>query len=250
MSSSAIDTEDVTRFAAGGRAVRSARLRRALIARLLSEQEEGAEEEGGEGIGGEGGDEDRQLVRLLLGSRMLRRKRLRRLLLAHLIRERGGDTEEEEFDEGDEDIGEDGGEDDRRIARLLIGSRMLRRRRVRRAVLAHLMRERGGETEDEFDEGDEDIGEEEGDRDRKFLRLLIGSRVLRRKRVRRALLARLRRDQGGGEEEEWDEDEEDIGDEGSDPDRQLARLLLAGRMAKRRRGRRALAAARFRDEND
>ena len=248
MSTSAMDTEDLTRFAAGGRAVRSARLRRALIARLLSEQEEGAEEEGEEGMTGEGGDEDRQIVRLLLGSRMLRRRRLRRLLLAHLIRERGGDTEEE-FDESDEDIGEDGGEDDRRIARLLIGSRLLRRRRVRRAVLAHLLRERG-EMEDEFDEGDEDLGEEEGDRDRKFMRMLIGSRVLRRKRVRRALLARLLRDQGEGEEEdEFDEGDEDIGEESSNTDRQLARLLVAGRMAKRRRGRRALAASRLRDEN-
>src|SRR5690242_5446707 len=147
MSTSALDTEDLTRFTTGRRAVRSARLRRALIARLLSEQGEEPEEEGGEGMGEEGGDEDRQLVRLLIGSRMLRRKRLRRLLLAHLIRERG--ESEDEFDEGDEDVGEDGGEDDRRLARLLVGSRILRRRRVRRALLAHLLKERG-EGENEF----------------------------------------------------------------------------------------------------
>ena len=73
MSSNAMETEDLARFATGGRAVRSARLRRALAARLLSERDEGSEEEVGEDTTGEGGDDDRQLARLLVGSRVLKR---------------------------------------------------------------------------------------------------------------------------------------------------------------------------------
>jgi hypothetical protein len=50
----------------------------------------------------------------------------------------------EDEDEGEDDPEEDeGGEDkERRILRLLIGSRLLRRARMRRALLAHLLRER------------------------------------------------------------------------------------------------------------
>jgi hypothetical protein len=70
---------------------------------------------------------------------MLRRRRIRRALLAHLLRER---REEEDEDE-DEDEGEGEGEGgERRMLRLLVGSRLLRRRRMRRALLAHLVRER------------------------------------------------------------------------------------------------------------
>ena len=43
-----------------------------------------------------------------------------------------------------EEDGEHGGEE-RRLARLLIGGRMLRRRRLRRLLLAHLLRSRAGE---------------------------------------------------------------------------------------------------------
>ena len=53
-------------------------------------------------------------------------------------REEEGEDEDE--DEGDED--EEGEGEDRRFLRLLVGSRLLRRRRMRQAMLAHLLRER------------------------------------------------------------------------------------------------------------
>jgi hypothetical protein len=59
------------------------------------------------------------------------------MLLAHLLRERHGEDE----DMGDEEEGMEGG-GDRRLMRLLIGSQILRRQRVRRMLLAHLLRER------------------------------------------------------------------------------------------------------------
>jgi hypothetical protein len=120
---------------------------------------------------------------------------------------------------------------------------MLRRRRVRRALLAKLIRDRN-ETGSEGDEDDDEIGEEGGeegsDRERQFLRLVMGSRILRRRRVRRALLAKLIRERGaaGGESDEYDEDEGD--DDGPDLERQVSRLLVGGQMVKRRRARRAL----------
>jgi len=186
---------DLAKVAAGSRALRNGRVRRALIARLLSEQE-GAEDVGEEGADEEGGDEDGRIMRALVGSRVLKRRRLRKLLLAHLIKQRSeaGD----EADEGDEDTdeAEDEGGDDRQVARLLVGSRMLRRRRVRKAVLAYLIRERNeGEAEDGEDfEASDDIGEDGTESGRKFVKLLVGSRVLRRRRVRRAVVAKLLRD--------------------------------------------------------
>ncbi|MGH1573514.1 hypothetical protein ACRAWG_26175 [Methylobacterium sp. P31] len=67
-------------------------------------------------------------------------------MLAHLLRERraGGETgEEEDFGEDDE-LGEpeEGSDRERRILRLLIGSQVLRRQRIRRLLLAHLLNER------------------------------------------------------------------------------------------------------------
>jgi hypothetical protein len=123
--------------------------------------------------------------------------------------------------------------------RLLVGSRVLKRRRVRRALLARLARERD-EPDDEAEESDEEIGAEGGDRERKFLRLLLGSRMLRRRRVRRAILAHLLK-QRGETDDEYDEGEEGDDEEGPDLERQLARLLIGGRAVRRRRGRRALA---------
>jgi hypothetical protein len=61
---------------------------------------------------------------------------------------------------------------------------------MRRALLAHLLRERH---EEEGDDEDED-GEDEGGEHREILRLLIGSRLLRRRRMQRALLAHLLRE--------------------------------------------------------
>ena len=186
------ETEDLGKLALGARAGRSSRLRRALVARLLNERAEGGDEENGD-AGTEGGDEDeRQLAKLLVGSRLLRRRRVRRLVLAHLLNARGEEGEDE-FEDEDIESEDEGGDDDRSVARLLIGSRMLRRRRVRRVLLAHLIKQRG-EAEDVEGESDEDFEDDEGggdDGDRKFAKLVIGSRILRRRRVRRAVLAKL-----------------------------------------------------------
>lgn len=184
------ETEDLTKLALGARAGRSARLRRALVARLLNEQAESGEENGDAGT--EGGDEDeRQLAKLLVGSRLLRRRRVRRLVLAHLLNARGEEGEDE-FEDEDIESEDEGGEDDRDVARLLIGSRMLRRRRVRRVLLAHLIKQRGEAEDIEGGDSDEDFEDDEGgDGDRKFAKLVIGSRILRRRRVRRAVLAKL-----------------------------------------------------------
>ena len=102
----------------------------------------------------------------------MRRRRLRKLLLAKLLRERGaGDDEGEDID--------DEGDDDHRLARLLVGRRMVRRAKLRRLVLAKLLRERG-----EGDDEGEDI-DDEGDDDQKLIRFLIGARMVRRRRGRR-----------------------------------------------------------------
>ena len=243
MDTSTLETEELSRFALGKRVGRNARIRRALIARLINEQSEPSEEEGEDG-GAEGGDEEAQLVRLLTGSRLLRRRRLRRLVLAHLLSERGGESDEYEEDESED--GEEGTTDDRELARLLIGSRMLRRRRVRRALLAHLIKQRS-EADEDVDGGDSE-GEGEGTDEfddastgeRKFVRMVVGSKLLRRRRVRRALLAHLLKERAAaGENADTEEDE---GEDETDLERQVARLLIGRRVVKRRRRGRALAA--------
>lgn len=247
MDTSTLESEELARFALGKRVGRNARIRRALIARLINEQAEPSDEEGEDGGSAEGGDEEAQLVRLLTGSRLLRRRRLRRLVLAHLLNERGGESDE--YDEEETEEGEEGGTDDRELARLLIGSRMLRRRRVRRALLAHLIKQRS-EADEDVDAGDgEGEGTDEIDEastgERKFVRMVVGSKLLRRRRVRRALLAHLMKERAeAGEEFEGNEEE---GDEETDLERQVARLLIGRRVVKRRRTRRALAAY-LRDE--
>jgi len=230
-----METEELARLALGGKARRNTRIRRALIARLLNEQDAAVDPDGGEDPGGEGDDEERQLVQALVGTRLLRRRRLRKLLKAKLVSERGESVDES--DEGEEETGE-GGEDEQELARLLIGSRMFRRRRVRRALLAALVREHSGTTED-TEEVDDESEEDGGEREGKFIRLVIGSRILRRRRVRRAVLAHLlkERAEAGTESDE----EEDVGEEGADLEREVARLLVGGRVMKRRRLRRALA---------
>src|SRR5215831_8877001 len=102
------------------------------------------------------------------------------------------------------------------LARLAVGGRGLRRRRLSRALLARLIGDRY-EAEDEDFEGEE--GEEDG---RRIVRLLIGSRLLRRRRLRNLLLAHLLRARGEGDEEEY-EGEEGSAEEGSDKERKLAR---------------------------
>ena len=49
MSTSTREAEDLAKLAVGGKMIRNGRIRRALIARLLSERAEGSEEEGEEG---------------------------------------------------------------------------------------------------------------------------------------------------------------------------------------------------------
>ena len=98
MSTDARETEDLAKLAVGGKMIRNGRIRRALIARLLSERAEGSEENGDEDTDDEegGDDDDRKLVRALLGSRLLRRRRMRRVLLAHLIKQRSEGSEGED----------------------------------------------------------------------------------------------------------------------------------------------------------
>ena len=134
-----------------------------------------------------------ELVRLALGGRALKNRRVRRAIIARLINENGESYEGDESEEGDEE--ETGGED-RELLRVLIGSRLLRRRRMRKALLAHLLRTKSeSEGEGEEDGGaeeEEDIGGEGGE-GRELVRALIASKVLRRRRFRRALLAHLLR---------------------------------------------------------
>ena len=46
MSTDARETEDLAKLAVGGKMIRNGRIRRALIARLLSERAEGSEDNG------------------------------------------------------------------------------------------------------------------------------------------------------------------------------------------------------------
>ena len=134
--------------------------------------------------------------------------------------------------------------------RLLIGSRLLRRRRLRRMLLAHLLRARGEAQE----AGDEDESEDElaegGDGDHRLMRLLIGSRLLRRRRARRMLLAHLLRERSGAEEEEDEGEAEDELGEGGDSERRLMRLLIGSRILHRRRVRRTLLAHLLRESGE
>jgi hypothetical protein len=136
--------------------------------------------------------------------------------------------------------------------RLLIGSRLLRRRRARRMLLAHLLRERSGaEEEEDEDEGepeDEDELGEGGDSERRLMRLLIGSRILRRRRVRRTLLAHLLRESGEAEGDE-DEGEDEFG-EGGDKEHHLLRLLGGQGIRQRSRARRLLMAHLLREREE
>jgi len=61
------------------------------------------------------------------------------MLLAHLLHERG--EAEEEEDEGEDEFAEEGGRE-HRLMRLLVGRGMRQRKRARRMLMAHLLRER------------------------------------------------------------------------------------------------------------
>ena len=240
-----METEDLERLAVGKRVRRNAHIRRALIARLLNEQSEGADTDEGEET--TGGDEDeRQLIEALAAGRLLRRRRLRRILKAKLLSDR--DATESDYDENDEDTDDESGEDDQELARVLLAHRMLRRRRVRRALLAHIVRERFGSDEGETDDSDEDFGDDTGDREGRFIRLVVGSRILRRRRIRRAVLAYLLKERATSDD--GSDEDEGVGEDGADLEREVARLLIGRRAFRKRRMRRVAFARHLADVDD
>src|SRR5215831_18156314 len=88
---------------------------------------------------------------LLIGRSMLRRRRMRRLLLAKLLRERHRSEHDDEQIGGADD--EEGGDEEHRLLKLLIARGLLRRARIRRLLLAHLVREHRGAS-DEYEDDD------------------------------------------------------------------------------------------------
>ena len=109
---------------------------------------------------------------------------------------------------------EGGRSPDRKLVRFLIASGILRRRRIRQMVLAHLLRERGEGGEREFGAYEGFEGEEEGGGDdRRIVRQLIASGMLRKRRIRRMLLARLLRERGEFGEEGGEMEGEEAGGE-------------------------------------
>jgi hypothetical protein len=119
--------------------------------------------------------------------------------------------------------GLDDGGDESRLARILLGGRTRRRRKLAGLALAHRILE---------NEGTEDEGEDEGGEEDRLARLILAGRIARRRRRRR--LAALALAQKIRSRDEDDEMEDEGEDEGGEEDR-LARLLLAGGFARRRR---------------
>jgi hypothetical protein len=234
----------------GSRLLRRRRLRNLLLAHLVRErgEAEDEEDEGEEGSDEEGPDKGRKLVRLLVGSRLLRRRRVRRALLAHLLSERG-EAEEDGEDEHEDEFAARG-DGDHRLIRLLIGSRILQRRRARRMLVAHLLRERSGSEEDDEGEGEEEFDSEGDEGEHRLMRLLIGSRVLHRRRARRMLLAHLLRERSEAAEDESEGEGEDEFGDGGDREHQLLRLLAGHRIRQRKRARRLLMAHLLREHEE
>lgn len=241
-----MSSEDLARLAVGKSGMRRQRVNRALLAKMLREQAEsnGAEEalEGDEATSEE---DEGKLVRALVGSRAFRRRRIRNLVLAHLLRERaeGEESGEDDYEDPDEETGDD----DTRLVRALIGSRILRRRRARKLVLAHLLRERARGAEDEDDELP---GENGGDDDNRLVKAVIASRVLRRRRARTLILAAIARHRAESTEEADFEDEDDFEDEGGDEENRIVRALIGSRVLRRGRARRLLLAHLLRQRED
>ena len=110
-------------------------------------------------------------------------------------------AETETFDEllDDDDIeGEEWGEEERGLVRVLIEGHMLRLHRMRHLMLSHLLRDRMA-----GDEEDEEEAQKSGDEDGQLFRLLVATGILRRQGLRRLLLAHLQRErteEGGTEE--------------------------------------------------
>ena len=80
------------------------------------------------------------------------------------------------------------GDEERRAIRLLLGGRTLRRRKLRRLALAHLLNEGGEGAEDD------EMEEDEGGEEQRAIRMLLGGRTLRRRKLRRLALAHLLRE--------------------------------------------------------
>lgn len=220
------ENKQLVRLLVGSGMLRRRRIRNLLLAHLLSDREDDADD--GESVS----REDRQLVRLLVAGGIVRRRRVRRLLLAHLLREKIGRDGEDPYLETEDG---EGGDEDRQLVRLLIAGGIMRGRRIRRLLLAHLLRNRA----EERDEDDDiDGGTLEDDEDRRLARLLIAAGGLRRRRMRRLLLAHLLSERGEGEADGEDVGEDEDDEDVDDDDRRLARLLLAGGVARRRRMRR------------
>lgn len=176
-----------------------------------------------------------ELARLAVGGRAMKRRRMSRRMLARLLGEKSEAAED--YDD-DEEISDEAGEKDARIARLLIGSRLLRRARLRKLLLAHLLRERD-EAEDDDEISDDDSSESGEGKERQIAKLLIASGALRRRRTRRMILAHLMRERGEAEGEDEDSDDE-FAEGGEDRDKQIAKLLIATGVLRRRRTRRML----------
>jgi hypothetical protein len=215
----------------GGRKRRE--LRALLIGELLRSRGEEADDKDEDD--GDGADLEHKLLGFVIG-RGLRRGRLRRMLLAELIRSRGEESEDEDEDEDEGRAEGDGGGMERKLLGFVIG-RGLRRRRLRQMLLAELIRSRGEESADEDE--DEDDGRDESDggsMERKLLAFVIG-RGMRRRRLRRMLIAQLIRSRG----EESDEESEDEDSDGGGVERKLLGFMI-GRGMRRRRLRRMLIA--------
>ena len=233
-----MSTEDLGRLAVGKSGIRRQRANRALLAKMLRDRAEsnGAEDEL-EGDETTSEEDEGKLVRALIASRAFRRRRIRNLVLAHLLREHaeGEEGEDADFEDADEETGDD----DNRLVRAVIGSRILRRRRARKLVLAHLLRERASGEEGEVDDW---MGEDEGEDDNRLVKALIASRVLRRRRARKLLLAAIARHRAESAEDEDFEVEDDFGDEGGDDDNRIVRALIASRILRRSRARKMVLA--------
>jgi hypothetical protein len=187
---------------------------------------------------------EQELVRLMLGGKMLRRQRLRQALLAHILHERGEEESDSEA-EGIEDEPESG-TDERKLARLLIGSNIVRRRRLRALMLAHVLREKREAAEEDEGVSGEEGEESEGVSEHRLAKLLIGSGIARRRRLRALMLAHLLKEKREAAAEEEDDTGEEAGEGDDDSDHQLARLLIGSSIARRHRLRKALVAQALR----
>ena len=125
------DIDDIARLLAGGKVRGRKRMRRLLIARLISDKRGAEADDEYEGIDeDEGGGEDQRLARLLVGG-AVRKRRLRRLVLAQMLRQRGDEDEDEGIEDDD---------DDRQLVRFLVGQKAMRRGRARRMAGARELR--------------------------------------------------------------------------------------------------------------